>query len=295
MATGQTNFVIVGAGLAGAKAAEALRSEGFGGAVVLLGAESTQPYDRPPLSKGYLQGTSGLDKVYVHAPGWYAEHDVELRCDTRVTGVDVAAHHVTTDSGERIGYHKLLLATGSTVRRLQAPGAEFDGVLYLRTLPDCEALKAAFATASRVAIIGAGWIGLETAAAARAAGCEVTVIDKAELPLVAVLGRELGEIYADLHRAHGVTLCLGTGISEITGTDGRATGVRLDDGRRISADAVVVGVGISPNTELADAAGLHVDNGVVVDEHLLTSDPDVLAAGDVASAYYPHLKPALRT
>lgn len=294
MATGQTNFVIVGAGLAGAKAAEALRSEGFGGAVVLLGAESTQPYDRPPLSKGYLQGTSGLDKVYVHAPGWYAEHDVELRCDTRVTGVDVAAHHVTTDSGERIGYHKLLLATGSTVRRLQAPGAEFDGVLYLRTLPDCEALKAAFATASRVAIIGAGWIGLETAAAARAAGCEVTVIDKAELPLVAVLGRELGEIYADLHRAHGVTLCLGAGISEITGKDGRATGVRLDDGRRISADAVVVGVGISPNTELADAAGLHVDNGVVVDEHLLTSDPDVLAAGDVASAYYPHLKTHLR-
>ena len=211
-----------------------------------------------------------------------------------MTGLDVAAHHVTVIGGDRIGYDKLLLATGSAVRRLSVPGAEFDGVFYLRSLAECETIKAAFATAGCVAIIGAGWIGLETAAAARAAGCEVTVIERAELPLLAVLGSELGEIYAARHRAHGVTLRLGAGVAEITGTDRRATGVRLDDGSVIDADAVVVGVGITPNTALAETAGLRVDNGVVVDEHLATSDPDVVAAGHVANAYYPHLHTHLR-
>ena len=174
------------------------------------------------------------------------------------------------------------------------PGAEFDSVCYLRRLADCEAIKAAFATAERVAIIGGGWIGLETAAAARAADCEVTIIEMGELPLLKVLGREVAEIYAALHRAHGVTLRLGAGVDEITGTNGRATGVRLADGSVIDADAVVIGVGITPNAALAEAAGLHVDNGVVVDEHLATSDPDVVAAGDVANVYYPHLDAQLR-
>lgn len=294
MAAELPTFVIVGGGLAGAKAAEALRDEGFTGRILLLGAEPTPPYDRPPLSKGYLQGTSGMDKVYVHPDGWYAEHDVELRLEARATGLDVAAHEVIVGTGERIGYDKLLLATGSAVRRLNVPGADANGVLYLRTLSDCEALKAALATATRVVVIGAGWIGLETAAAARAAGCEVTVIDKAEVPLMAVLGREVGALFADLHRAHGVTLRLGAGISEIVGADGRATGIRLEDGSVITADAVVVGVGISPDTALAEAGGLRVDNGVVVDEHLVTSHPDVLAAGDVANAYYPNLGTHLR-
>ena len=294
MTTEQPTFLIVGAGLAGAKAAEALRTDGFAGRVVLLGEESERPYNRPPLSKDYLQDKSEKDKIYVHPQGWYGEHDIDLRRGTRVTGLDVAAHHVTVIGGDRIGYDKLLLATGSAVRRLSVPGAEFDGVFYLRSLAECEAIKAAFATAGRVAIIGAGWIGLETAAAARAAGCEVTVIEMAELPLLAVLGSELGEIYAALHRAHGVTLRLGAGVAEITGTDRCATGVRLDDGSVIDADAVVVGVGITPNTALAETAGLRVDNGVVVDEHLATSDPDVVAAGDVANAYYPHLHTHLR-
>lgn len=294
MTTGQQTFVIVGAGLAGAKAAEALRTDGFTGRVVLLGEETERPYNRPPLSKDYLQGKSEKDEIYVHPKAWYAEHDIELRLDTRVTDLDLAAHRLSVTGGERIGYDKLLLATGSAVRRLSVPGAEFDGVNYLRSLADCEAIKAAFAAAGRVAIIGAGWIGLETAAAARAADCEVTVIEMGELPLLEVLGREVAEIYAALHRAHGVTLCLGAGVEEITGTNRRATGVRLADGSVIDADAVVVGVGITPNAALAEAAGLHVDNGVVVDEHLATSDPDVVAAGDVANAYYPHLRTHLR-
>ncbi len=294
MTTEQQTFVIVGAGLAGAGAAEALRADGFTGRVVLLGEETERPYNRPPLSKDYLQGKSEKDKIYVHPKHWYAENDIELRRDTRVTGLDLTAHRVSVTGGERIGYDKLLLATGSDVRRLNVPGADFDGVYYLRRLADCEALKAAFAAAGRVAIIGAGWIGLETAAAARAAGREVTIIGRSELPLLAVMGPEVAEIYAALHRAHGVTLRLAVGVAAITGTDRRATGVRLDDGSVIDADAVVVGVGIIPNTALAEAAGLLVDNGVVVDEHLVTSDPDVVAAGDVANAYYPHLHTHLR-
>jgi 3-phenylpropionate/trans-cinnamate dioxygenase ferredoxin reductase subunit len=290
---GQT-FLIVGAGLAGATAAEALRAQGFTGEVVLLGEETERPYNRPPLSKDYLQGKSEQDKIYVHPKRWYAEHDIDLRLNTRITGLDLAAHHVSVTGGGRVGYDKLLLATGSSPRPLTAPGADLDGVLYLRNLADCDAIKAAFATAHRVVIIGAGWIGLETAAAARSAGCEVTVIEMAELPLLAVLGRELAEIYAGLHRAHGVRLRLGAEVAEITGQEGHATGVRLGDGDAIDADAVVVGVGITPNTALAEAAGLHVDNGVVVNQHLATSDPDVLAAGDVANAYYPHLKAHLR-
>ena len=291
MTTEQQTFVIVGAGLAGAGAAEALRTDGFTGRVVLLGEETERPYNRPPLSKDYLQGKSEKDKVYVHPKAWYAEHNIELRLDTHVTGLDLAAHHVTVTGGERIGYAKLLLATGSNVRRLNVPGAEFDGVYYLRRLADCEAIKAAFATAERVAIIGGGWIGLETAAAARAADCAVTIIEMGDLPLLNVLGREVAEIYAALHSAHGVTLRLGAGVDEITGTNRRAAGVHLADGSVIDADAVVVGVGITPNTALAEVAGLHVDNGVVVDEHLATSDPDVVAAGDVANAYYPTCTP----
>jgi 3-phenylpropionate/trans-cinnamate dioxygenase ferredoxin reductase component len=294
MTSEQKSFVIVGAGLAGATAAEALRTQGFTGQVVLLGEEAERPYNRPPLSKDYLQGKAEKDKIYVHPERWYAEHDVDLRLDTRVTGLDIAAHNLSITGGERIGYDKLLLATGSSPRRLSVPGAEFDGVLYLRRLADCEAIKAAFGAAGRVAIIGAGWIGLETAAAARAAGCEVTVIEMANLPLLAVLGRELAAVYAALHRAHGVTLNLGAEVAEITGADGQANGVRLGDGSLIAADVVVVGVGITPNTALAEAAGLHVSNGIVVDEHLVTSDPDIFAAGDVANAYYPYLRTHLR-
>jgi 3-phenylpropionate/trans-cinnamate dioxygenase ferredoxin reductase subunit len=294
METAPQTFVIVGAGLAGAKAAEALRTEGFDGKVVLIGDEGERPYDRPPLSKDFLQGRAEREKVFLHPEGWYDEHNIELRLRTRVTSIDRGAHEVRTAHGDRIGYDKLLLATGSSPRRLPVPGDDLDGVFYLRRLEDSEAMKVAFAEAKRVTIIGAGWIGLETAAAARAAGAEVTVVEMAELPLLSVLGRELAEIYAALHREHGVDLRLQAGVAEIAGANGRATGVRLTDGTVLASDAVVVGVGIAPNTELAQAAGLTVDNGVVVDEQLRTNDPDVFAAGDAANSFYPLLGTHLR-
>ena len=280
--------------MAGAKAAEALRTEGFDGRVVLIGDETERPYNRPPLSKDYLQGKTEKEKIYVHPEEWYVDNDVELRLNCRVAAVDGAAHQLTLQSGERIDYDKLLLTTGSSPRPLKVPGSDLDGVLYLRRVADCELIKAAFITAKRVAVIGAGWIGLETAAAARAAGVDVTVFETAELPLVRVLGPEVGEIFLNLHAGHGVTMLMGVEVAEITGDGHRVTGVRLVDGRQIDADAVIAGVGITPNTELAEAAGLAVDNGIIVDEHLRSSNPDVFAAGDVANSWYPSLGRHLR-
>jgi 3-phenylpropionate/trans-cinnamate dioxygenase ferredoxin reductase subunit len=290
----QQTFVIVGAGLAGAKAAEALRTDGFSGKVILFGDEAERPYDRPPLSKGYLLGSTEREKIYIHPAQWHLEHDIDLRLGTQVTEINRAAHEVSTARAEKLVYDKLLVTTGSSPRRLTVSGADLDGVHYLRRVADSEALQTAFASAQRVAIIGAGWIGLETAAAARAAGCHVTLIERAKLPLLAVLGAEVAETYAALHRAHDVELRLNADVAEIIGAAGKVTGVRLADGDVVAADAVVVGVGITPNSELAAAAGLPVDNGIIVDEHLATTDPDVFAAGDVANSYYPLLGTHLR-
>ena len=292
--TAQDAFVIVGASLAGAKAAEALRTGGFVGRVVLLGEEAERPYERPPLSKDYLQGKSEKEDIYVHPDGWYAAHDIELRLHNRVTAIDRVAHQVIAQDGEPVGYDKLLMATGSSPRRLCVPGSELNGVLYLRDLQDCETIKAAFTTANRVAIVGAGWIGLETAAAARAADVDVTMLEMGKLPLLGVLGPEMAGIYAALHAEHGVELRTGVEVAEVIGVDGRATGVRLADGSLIDADVVVVGIGILPNTELAEMADLKIDNGIRVDEYLCSSDTDVFAAGDVANAYYPSLGRHLR-
>jgi 3-phenylpropionate/trans-cinnamate dioxygenase ferredoxin reductase component len=283
------SFVIVGASLAGATAAAALREEGFGGRIVLVGDEQQRPYERPPLSKEYLQGKSEKEQIYVHPEGWYAEHDVELVLGTRVTGIDPKAHDVTLSDGRRLAYAKLVLATGSSPRRLAVPGADLDGVLYLRRVEDCERIRQALGAVSRVAVIGAGWIGLEVTAAARLAGVDVTVLEMAELPLLRVLGREVAESFATLHRSHGVDLRFGVQVDAITGAGDRVRGVRLADGVEVDAEVVIVGVGIAPNTELAEAAGLHVDDGVVVDERLRSSDPDVYAVGDVASAFHPLL------
>jgi 3-phenylpropionate/trans-cinnamate dioxygenase ferredoxin reductase subunit len=290
----QQTFVIVGGGLAGAKAAQALRTNGFGGKVILIGDEDDRPYDRPPLSKGYLLGSVEREKIYLHPEQWHTEHDIDMRLGVRVTEIDRAAHQVSTAAGVALGYDKLLLATGSSPRRLEVPGADLAGVHYLRGVADSDALRVAFASAQRVAIIGAGWIGLETAAAARAAGCDVTLLERGKLPLLSVLGAEVAETFAALHRAHGVDLRAGTEVAEIIGAADKATGVRLADGNVVQADAVVIGVGILPNVELAASAGLPVDNGVVVDQHLATIDPDVFAAGDVANAYYPMLGTHLR-
>ncbi|MER7666982.1 FAD-dependent oxidoreductase [Kitasatospora sp. NPDC096128] len=287
-------IVIVGASLGGAKAAEALRGAGYRGGIVLIGEEHERPYERPPLSKGYLLGKEGREKIYVHPPQWYAEHDVTLRLGTAVVAIDPAARTVTLADDGEIAYHKLLLTTGSVPRRLPVPGADQDGVLYLRRVEDSDRIKAALHPGARIAVVGAGWIGLEVAAAARTAGAEVTVLEAMELPLLRVLGREVAQVFADLHRAHGVDLRFGVQVAELTGADGTVSGVRLGDGSAVAADAVVVGIGISPATALAQAAGLEVDNGIRTDRHLRTSDPHVYAAGDVANAYHPLFERHLR-
>ncbi|GAA2089032.1 FAD-dependent oxidoreductase [Kitasatospora saccharophila] len=277
-----TGIVIVGASLAGAKAAEALRAEGYRGPVTLVGDEAERPYERPPLSKGYLLGKEEKEKVYVHPADWYEQHGVELRLGAAATAIDPAGHTVTLEGGERLPFSKLLLATGSAPRALPVPGGDGDFVRTLRRLGDSEQLRAAFRPGARVVVVGAGWIGLEAAAAARTAGAEVTVLEAAELPLLRVLGREAARVFADLHRAHGVDLRFGVKVEEL-----RADGVRLGDGSTVPADVLLVGVGIAPNTALAENAGLTVDNGVRTDQHLATSHPDVFAAGDVANAFHP--------
>jgi 3-phenylpropionate/trans-cinnamate dioxygenase ferredoxin reductase component len=287
-------FVIVGGGLAGAKAAEALRSEGFTGRVVLIGDEADRPYERPPLSKEYLQGRSEREAMDVHPPAWYADQEVGLELATRVTSIDPAQRLVLRDPGGPLAYDRLLLATGSSPRHLPLPGAELSGVMTLRRVGDSDALRQALATASQIAVIGAGWIGLEATAAARIAGVAVTMIETAPLPLLRVLGEEVAQVFADLHRDHGVDLRLGAQVEAITGSDGVATGVRLAGDVVVDADLVLVGVGVAPNTGLAEAAGLAVDNGVVVDEHLRTSAPEIFAAGDIARAFHPRIGTHIR-
>jgi 3-phenylpropionate/trans-cinnamate dioxygenase ferredoxin reductase component len=276
------SIVIVGAGLAGAKAAEALRGQGYAGPVTLLGDETELPYERPPLSKGYLAGEAAFDDAVVHPADWYAEQRVDLRLGTRVTGIDAARREVEIAGGDRIGYGALLLATGAEPRRLPIPGA--DRALTLRTRADSDAIRATFGAGRRLVVVGAGWIGLEVAAAARGAGTDVTVLEAADLPLLGVLGPEMGKVFADLHRANGVDLRLGVAIEEI-GPDG----VRLADGTVVAADAVVLGVGVRPRTELAESAGLALDNGVLVDASLRTSDPAIYAVGDIANHDHPVL------
>jgi 3-phenylpropionate/trans-cinnamate dioxygenase ferredoxin reductase component len=290
-------FAIVGAGLAGAKAAEALCNEGYEGRIVLFGAEPHRPYERPPLSKGYLQGSADRDTVYVHPPEWYTERQVELRLDTPVTAIDRRAHELVTSDGGRLRYDKLLLATGAAPRKLPVPGADRGGVRYLRSLDDSDHLKSAFRPAAKVVIIGGGWIGLESAAAARSAGAEVTVLERAELPLLRVLGHRVAKVFADLHRDHGVDLRCRTTVKAIrpAASDASSAGtVLLSDRTELDADVIVVGVGVTPSVELARSCGLNVDNGILANRHLVTSDNDILAAGDVANAYHPLLHRQLR-
>jgi 3-phenylpropionate/trans-cinnamate dioxygenase ferredoxin reductase subunit len=292
--TTESSFIIVGGGLAGAFAAQTLREVGFDGRITLLGEESHRPYERPPLSKDYLQGHADRDSIFVHPESWYADHAVELRLGAAVTSLDPASRTVTTATGFQLGYDKLLLATGSTPRRLSVPGADLDGVYYLRNVEDSDRIKIEFARAKRVVIVGGGWIGLETAAAARNAGLDVTLLERSQLPLLHVIGPETAPIFANLHRDHGVDLRCQVAVAELTGRNRAATGVILSDGSQIEADMVLVGVGITPNSQLAAESGLKIDNGIVVNEHLRTSDPDIFAAGDVANAYNPRLGQHIR-
>jgi 3-phenylpropionate/trans-cinnamate dioxygenase ferredoxin reductase component len=278
--------VIVGAALAGAKAAEALRAEGFEGRIVLIGAEDELPYERPPLSKDYLRGESPRESARVHEGDFYAEHDIELMLGTEVTALDAGARAVTLSTGEALGYDRLLLATGSEPRRLSVPGADLDGIHHLRTFADSDAIAAALGRGGRAVIVGGGWIGMEVAASARQMGLEVALVELEEVPLSRALGREAGEIYARLHRERGVELHTGVGVERVEGS-GRAERVVLADGTALDADFVVAGLGALPRTALAEQAGLEVENGVLTDSSLRTSDPHVFAAGDIANAEHP--------
>ena len=292
--TASTRIVVVGGGLAGAKAVEALRDEGFDGSLTLIGDESHLPYERPPLSKGYLAGNDDRASMDVHDQDWYAEHKVDLLLGTAATAVDTSAKEVELVDGRRIGYDQLLLATGSRARTLPLPGAGAHGVLTLRHVEDSDTISDAFSAGGRMAVIGGGWIGMETAANARDKGVEVTVIEAADLPLSMVLGPELAQVFLDLHREHGVEFQLGAGVEEITVTDGKATGVRLADGTHVPADTVLVGIGAQPNLGLAESAGLEIGSGVLVDASLRTSDPDIWAIGDIAEEDHPFLGGRIR-
>ncbi|AXI86586.1 NAD(P)/FAD-dependent oxidoreductase [Streptomyces griseoincarnatus] len=296
MVDADQTFVIVGGGLAGAKAAETLRAEGFTGRVILICDERDHPYERPPLSKGYLLGSAERDSVFVHEPAWYARHDVELHLGATVAAIDRAARTVRFgEDGTTVRYDKLLLATGAEPRRLDIPGTDLVGVHHLRRLAHSERLKGVLTSLGRdnghLVIAGAGWIGLEIAAAARHYGAEVTVVHRGPAPLHSVLGPELGQLFAELHREHGVRFHFGASLTEITGQDGMVLAARTDDGEEHPAHAVLAAIGAAPRTALAEAAGLELADpasggGVLVDERLRTSDPDIYAAGDVAS--FPH-------
>jgi 3-phenylpropionate/trans-cinnamate dioxygenase ferredoxin reductase subunit len=279
-------FAIVGASLAGAKAAETLRTEGFDGRVVLIGSETEAPYERPPLSKDFLRGAVARDALHVQSHEFYAGHDIELWLGRTVQSLDRPTQGLLLDDGTRLHYDRLLLATGSASRRLGIPGADLDGVLYLRSVEEAEHLRRRLKPGSMAVIIGAGWIGAEVAASARQRGVDVTVLDPTSVPLEHVMGPEVGAVYRDLHVGHGVRLLMGTSVVAFEGV-GAVAGVRTSDDQILPCDFVVVGVGALPRSELAERAGLATDDGILVDEHLQTSDPRVFAAGDVANAFHP--------
>ncbi|MEO8907706.1 MAG: FAD-dependent oxidoreductase [Microbacteriaceae bacterium] len=287
-------FVIVGGGLTAATAAETLRAEGFEGRLRIVGAESHHPYLRPPLSKEYFKGDAARDTIFVHKEEWYGENNVELLLGTSATALDLAAHEVELESGDRLHYDKLLLATGASSRRLHVPNYEASGIHYLRTVEESEALRNDLSGGGKnLVIVGSGWIGLEIAAAARGYGNNVTVIGMENVPLSVALGDELGSVFGAMHREHGVEFRLPASLKEFTQKDGHVTGVVIE-GETLPADLVVVGAGAIPNVDLAQAAGLTVNRGIETDERLHTSAPDVFAAGDVANAYHPVVKVHMR-
>ena len=286
-------FVIVGASLAGAKAAETLRTEGFDGRLVLIGAEPERPYSRPPLSKGFLLGDTAREKVFVHPENFYADNEIELRTSTTVESLDLSARQLEINGGERLAFDRLLLATGAAPRRLSVPGADLDGVLYLRDLEDAERIRERVERGGKAVFVGAGWIGAEVAAVARQKGLEVTIVERASVPLERLLGVEAGAVFRDLHAEQGVDFQEHTTLQGFDG-GGSVEAVRTTDGRRIEADFVVVGIGVTPRTSLAERAGIRVENGILVDEHLETSVDGIFAAGDVANARHPFYGQHLR-
>ncbi|MGW3473432.1 NAD(P)/FAD-dependent oxidoreductase [Saccharopolyspora sp. NPDC000995] len=292
--TDSETFVIVGAGMAGAKGAQALRDLGFDGRIALLGDEPHRPYERPPLSKAYLMGNADFPSAYVHDESWYTDNRVDLQLGVSVRRIDRALRQVELADNSRIDFDKLLIATGAHPRSLPVAGIDADGVLDLRRVEDSDLIKQTLNDIERLVVVGAGWIGLEVTAAAREAGVAVTVVEMTELPLLRVLGPEVAEVFAALHRDHGVDFRFGTAVSEILVESGRTAGVRLKDGTEVPAQAVLVAVGVEPDIALARDAGLRVDNGILVDASLRTGDPNIVAAGDVANAFNPLLGKQIR-
>jgi 3-phenylpropionate/trans-cinnamate dioxygenase ferredoxin reductase component len=290
---GVDTFVIVGGGLAATRAVEAIREGGHSGHVVLVCDDADLPYDHPPLSKVVLAGTEPPETAFLHPAEWYAEQDVDLRLGVTATRLDPAGHTLELADGTGIEWDRLLLATGSSVRRLDVPGADLDHVMYLRTMTQSTTLRDRLATGGAVVIIGAGWIGLEVAAAARSHGCDVTIVEPQPAPLAGVVGERVGSYFTDLHSSHGVTFRLGEGVQRLQGTDA-VTGVVTSAGAELPAQTVVVGIGVTPNTGLAADAGLEVADGIVCDEALRTSAPDTYAAGDVANWLHPTLGQRIR-
>ncbi len=275
-------FVIIGAGHAGGEAAAALRARKFEGRIIILGDEAYVPYERPPLSKQLLSGELEPERLFLKPPAFYQDRDIEIRLDTRVEAIDPKAHSISLADGGALTYDKLLIATGSRVRELPIPGAGLRGVHYLRTIRDTLALRAELKPGVRLVIVGGGYIGLEVAAVARKIGASVAVLEMLPRLMMRVVGPEISQFYETLHRDNGVDIQLDVAVTAVEG-EGRAELVSCGDGSALPADAVLIGVGVLPNVELAEAAGLDVDDGILVDEFAQTSDPDIFAAGDVAN------------
>jgi 3-phenylpropionate/trans-cinnamate dioxygenase ferredoxin reductase subunit len=277
-------FVVVGANLCGGTAVHTLRQEGFDGRIVLVGMEPDLPYERPPLSKEYLRGEQSLDSLFLQPSSWYERNQVELRLGVRGTAIDARSRSVELADGERLEYDALLLATGGAPRKL--PGEPLERVLYLRTVADADRIRSELERGRHLVVVGAGFIGAEVAASARTVGLDVTCLEMLDVPLERALGKEMGQIYAGIHRENGVDLRTGEGVESIEQANGGVV-VRTTQGAAIEGDAVVVGVGIQPNIELGESAGAKIENGIVVDEYCRTTVDGVFSAGDVANHWHP--------
>ncbi len=274
---------IIGTGQAGFQAAASLRQDSFAGRIVMIGDEPVAPYQRPPLSKSYLAGDSGLDELWLRPETFYAKQEIDLIAGEAVTAIDQAGHRLQLASGGTVPWHHLVLATGARYRPLAVPGAELDGVLPLRSLADADILRERLDEAREIVVVGAGFIGLEFASVAIARGAAVRIVEVTHHPMGRVVSAPISRFFTDAHRRWGAQISLGTGVSRILGSGGRVTGVETTGGQRLPADLVLICIGVIPNTELAREAGLAVDNGIVVDNHLVTQDPAILAIGDCAN------------
>lgn len=279
--------VVIGAGQAGHQLAASLRSEGFEGRIILIGDEHYPPYQRPPLSKAYLQAKASADQLLLRQMNWYREERIDLRTGIRAARIDRDARRVVLDDGTSLVYDQLVLATGARARRLTIEGAELPGVLVLRSLDDADRIRTMLGQARSVAVIGGGFIGLEFAAVARRLGKAVTVVEAQSRLLARVVAPPISDFFAQLHESEGVSLVLGGGAARLTGSMGRVSGVDLDDGRRLEADLVLAGIGVEANDDIAATAGLACDQGIMVDAHLRTSDPAIFAIGDCVTHHNP--------